>query len=85
MHRATVSACPAPGPPQESLVCNGTRTSLPAKPSTNPDDAGPIVRRPTGLPVAAGGDRAWARTQNLWWHSLDHCATHEDSETDHFS
>jgi hypothetical protein len=27
----------------------------------NPDDARPIV--------AAGCDRAWARTQSLWWHS----------------
>jgi hypothetical protein len=26
-------------------VHNGTRTSLPAKPSPNPDDAGPIVRQ----------------------------------------
>uniref|UniRef100_A0A673W6L4 E3 ubiquitin-protein ligase RNF10 n=1 Tax=Salmo trutta TaxID=8032 RepID=A0A673W6L4_SALTR len=36
----------APGPPQESLECSGTRTSLPAKPSPNLDNAGPIVRRP---------------------------------------
>jgi hypothetical protein len=44
----------------------------------NPDDSRPIVRRPTDLPVAAGCDRAWARTQSLWWHSaLDHCATRE--------
>ena len=42
---------------------DGTRTSLPAKPSPNPDDAGPIVRRPMGLPVAAGCDRAWTRTR----------------------
>ena len=35
----------------------------------DPDDARPIVRRPTDLPVAAGYDRAWARTQSLWWHS----------------
>jgi hypothetical protein len=50
---------------QESLVRDGTRTSLPAKPSPNPDDAGPIVRRPMGLPVTVGCDRAWPRTQNL--------------------
>jgi hypothetical protein len=31
----------------------------------NLDDARPIVRRPTDLPVAAGYDRAWARTQSL--------------------
>jgi hypothetical protein len=35
----------------------------------NPDNARPIVRRPTDLPVTAGYDRAWARTQGLWWHS----------------
>ncbi|XP_064878450.1 uncharacterized protein LOC135573336 isoform X2 [Oncorhynchus nerka] len=29
IHPVTVSACTAPGPPQESLVRNGTRTSLP--------------------------------------------------------
>ena len=43
MHLATVSACIAPGPPQESLVRDGTRTSLPTKPSPNPDNAGLIV------------------------------------------
>jgi hypothetical protein len=62
VHMATVSACIAPGPPQESLVHNKTRTSLPAKPSPNPDDAGPIVRRPMSLHVVAGCDRAWTRT-----------------------
>ena len=36
----------------------------------NPDDAGLIVRRPMDLPVAGSCNRAWARTQNLWWHSL---------------
>ena len=66
---ATWSACTAPGPPQESLVRDETRISLPAKPSLTPDDARPIVRRPVDLPVAAGCDRAWARTQSLWWHS----------------
>jgi hypothetical protein len=49
---ATVSACTAPSPPQESLVHDGTRTSLPAKPSPNPDDFGPIVHRPMGLAAA---------------------------------
>ena len=33
VHMATWSACTAPGPPQESLVCDETRISLPAKPS----------------------------------------------------
>jgi hypothetical protein len=59
-----MSACTAASPPQESLVRNGTRTSLPAKPSPNPNDAGPIVCHPIGLPVAAGCDRAWTQTQN---------------------
>ena len=40
----------------------------------NPEDARPIVCRPTDLPVAAGYDRAWARTQSLWWHSW-RCST----------
>ena len=31
----------------------------------HPDDARPMVRRPTDLPGAAGYDRAWARTQGL--------------------
>ena len=49
----------------------------------NPDDARPIVRRPTDLPVAADCDRAWARTQSLVaqlvlrCRALDHCATWE--------
>ena len=64
-----------PGPPQESLECNGTRTSLQTKPSTNPDDAGPIVCRPMGLPVAASCDRAWTWTRIS--NVIDHCATRE--------
>ena len=28
-------------------------------PRPNPDDAGPIVRRPMGLPITAGCDTAW--------------------------
>ena len=52
-------ACTAPGPPQESLVRDETRISLPAKPPRILDDARPIVRCPTDLPVAACCDRAW--------------------------
>ena len=59
---ATVSSFTAP---QEPLERDGMKTSLPAKPSPNPDDAGPIVRHPTGIPVAAGWDRAWTQTPNL--------------------
>ena len=51
----------APGPPQDSLVRDETRTSLPTKPSPNPDDARPIVHCPTDLP----DDKAWARTLGL--------------------
>uniref|UniRef100_A0A8C7N3V2 Membrane-associated phosphatidylinositol transfer protein 3 n=1 Tax=Oncorhynchus kisutch TaxID=8019 RepID=A0A8C7N3V2_ONCKI len=40
-----------------------TMISLPAKPSTNPGDAGPIVSCPMGLPGAADCDRAWTRTR----------------------
>ena len=36
-----------------SLERDVTRTSLPAKSSPDPDDVGPIVRRPMGLLVAA--------------------------------
>jgi hypothetical protein len=59
------------------LVCDGTRTSLPAKPSPIPNDAGPIVRRPKGVPVAAGCDRAWTRTRTSSGTALDHCTTRE--------
>ena len=53
-------ACTAPGPPQDIPT---------SQPLPNPDDARPIVRRPTDLPVMASYDRAWSRTQSLWWHS----------------
>ena len=48
---------------KESLEHDGTRKSRPAKPSPNPDDAGPIVRRLMGLPVTASCDTAWDRTR----------------------
>jgi hypothetical protein len=57
--------CTAPDPPQESLVHDSTRTSLSAKPSPNPDDAGPIVWCPMGLLVTADCDRPWTWTQNI--------------------
>ena len=50
-------------PATESLVRDGTRTSLLAKPSPNPDDTGQIVHRPMGLPVAAGCNRTWTQTR----------------------
>jgi hypothetical protein len=35
----------------------------PAKPSPNPDNAGPIVHRPMGLPITAGCDTSRDRTR----------------------
>ena len=73
----------APGLPQELLERNGTRTSLPAEPSPNPKDAGPIVRRLMGLPVTAGCDRDWDQTwvcsdaSSTVMQGLDRCTTQE--------
>ena len=50
-------------PHKESLERNGTRESRLAKPSSNPDDAGPIVHRLMGLPVTADCDTARDRTR----------------------
>ena len=44
------SACMRQACHTESLERNGTRTSWPAKPSPNPDDAGPIAHHLMGLP-----------------------------------
>ena len=48
-------------------ICGHLRKSsnpqTPAKPSPNLDDTGPIVRRPTGLPITAGCDTALGRTR----------------------
>uniref|UniRef100_A0A8C7QQP8 FYVE, RhoGEF and PH domain containing 4a n=1 Tax=Oncorhynchus mykiss TaxID=8022 RepID=A0A8C7QQP8_ONCMY len=52
-----------PGPPQESLEHDGTRTTRLAKPSPNPDDAGPIVHCLMGLPGAASCDTAQDQTR----------------------
>jgi hypothetical protein len=49
----------APGPPQESLVRNETRTSL------TRTTLGPIVGRPTDLPVAAGYTEPGANPESL--------------------
>ena len=51
------------GAPKESIECDGTRTSRPAKPSPNPDDAGLIVRSLMGLLVAAGCNTARDQTR----------------------
>ena len=57
------SECTASRPPQESLVRDGTRTSLPTKPSPNPDNAGQIVHCLMGLPVVASCHTARDRTR----------------------
>ena len=53
-------------------------------PRPNPYDAGPIVRRPMGLPIMAGYDTDWNRTrvsvvtpQALRCSAFDRCATRE--------
>uniref|UniRef100_A0A8C8F818 SH3 domain-binding glutamic acid-rich protein n=1 Tax=Oncorhynchus tshawytscha TaxID=74940 RepID=A0A8C8F818_ONCTS len=51
---ATEASVHAPGRHKESLERNGTRSSQPAKPSPNLDDAGPIMCRLMGLPVTVG-------------------------------
>jgi hypothetical protein len=66
-----------PGPPQESLERDGTRTSQPVKPSPNPDNAGPIVHRPMGLPEPGSIVAQLA----LRCSALDHCATLEAQGT----
>jgi hypothetical protein len=38
---------------------------------TNPGDAGPIVRRPMGLPITAGCDTAWILKEDV--DSLPDC------------
>ena len=48
------SDCRRPARHKESLECDKPSKVPPAKPSPNPDDAGPIVRRPMGLLVTAG-------------------------------
>ena len=53
----------APGPPQETLQREGTRTSQLAKPFPNLDDAGPVVHHLVGFPVAASCDTAWDQTR----------------------
>ena len=57
------SACRRPTRHKESLERDELSKALPAKPSPNLDDAEPIVRCPMGLPVTAGCDTAWDRTQ----------------------
>ena len=67
MHLATWLACTAPGPPQESLVRDETRISLPAKPSLTRTKLGqlciaprtsrsrPVTTEPGREPRVSGG------------------------------
>ena len=79
VYLATVSACTAPGPPQESLVRNETRISLPAKPSPNLDSAGPhgppcCGRLRQSLDM---NTESLVAQLELQCSALDHCATWE--------
>jgi hypothetical protein len=73
--------CPAHH--KESLERDEPSKAPPVKPSPNSDNARPIVCRPMGLPVTAGNDTAWDRTQGcshsatLQCSALDRCATRE--------
>jgi hypothetical protein len=55
VHLATVSACIAPGPPQESLVRDGTKPPLTRT----------ILGQLCAVPVVAGYDRSWTLTRIL--------------------
>ena len=72
-HRQPLLAHTVPSPPQESLVHNETRTSLPAKPSLTRTTLGQLSIAPWTSPLQHSL-RARARTQTLWSHSR-HCRT----------
>ena len=57
------SACRCPAHHKESLERDEPSKAPPAKPSNTPDEAGPIVHRPMGVPVTAGCDTAWDRNR----------------------
>jgi hypothetical protein len=61
---------------QAPRMPHGVTKSQQAKHASNSDDSGPIVCRLMGLPVTAGCDTAWDRTQ-VCSDALDHCATRE--------
>ena len=83
VHLATWLACTAPGPPQESLVHNETRISLPAKP--------PLTRMTKGSCASLHGPPGRGRLRQslganpeslvaqlaLHCSALDHCTTRE--------
>ena len=67
----------APGPPQESLVRDETRTSLPAQTLPNPDAARPIVRRGQLRQSLGTNLESLVAQLALRCSALDHCATRE--------
>ena len=69
VHLATWAECTASSPTQESLVCDETRISLPARPSLTRTALGQLCAAPW---ASRARPAAWTRTQNLWWHS-QHC------------
>ena len=74
------SACSCPARYKESLERGEPSEALLAKLSPNPDDTGPIVRHPMGLPFTAGCDTAGrtpgcSDTTTLRCSALDRCAT----------
>ena len=80
-------ACTAPGPPQESLVRDETRISLPVKPSLTRTTLGqlcvaprtsrslPVTTAPGRKPRVSGGTAGAA----VQYSALNHCATREAS------
>ena len=59
------AACRHPSRHKESLEHDEPSKATPAKPSPYQDDAGPIVRRPIGLPVTASCDASSPAMQCL--------------------
>ena len=64
VHLVTWLACTAPCPPQESLVRDETRISLPAKPSLTRNWLGQLCVAPW-----TSRSRPAATEPGLWWHS----------------
>ncbi|XP_064875647.1 guanylate-binding protein 1-like isoform X2 [Oncorhynchus nerka] len=74
-------ACTAPGPPQESLVCDETRISLPVKPSLTRTTLGqlcvaPQTSRSRPVTTEPGCEPLMVQLA-LQYSALNHCATRE--------
>jgi hypothetical protein len=57
------SDCRLPARHKESLEGDEPSKAPSVKPSPNPDNSGPIVRRPMGVPIMAICNTAWDRTR----------------------